>query len=797
VIRRQQAWSIAALIALSLFAGNPADGQSALPAAWLTRLATAANSRDIAALRDATAAGVTNDYEWAAAPAGMLTRKRDWQTRILTIPGAPAGDTAAFVTFSKYQQAESTGDHLYRVISGADGPRLGAEIAENDLLGTRVRHHRFNIRFDVPGHRVAVTDHVAIERTTSDFPAIVLRINTIYSVSSVRRNGTPVAFDQAGGFLAIQAPASGDPKRLELDLAYVGTADQSNEDFVRPDHAALTSYWYVHTGRMPASSDAVVSVPRGWSAIAQGEPVGKAVTATTATYSWSNRLPVCYITVAAGKYTVTTRKVGSVNVSAYLLKPSAARADVAIRTAGGAVNWFSRNFSRFPYTRYAVVETTVFPAALECYSFTLAGSSLIPMAVVHEVAHTWWGGIVPNTYTRSLWNESFAEYSDGLYGRMTGKEGMHEFNTQIMGQSGFVTKHTLRNATDAMDMEQSLLGYGKGSLVLENLERMLGTQRMLACMRNFIGVHVKERPGGDADWPDIEEAFAQAAGPEWRGYFGPWLNGTNLPTLRLTGVTSHPEGAGFVVEGRVTQADPAYWLQVPVAVETVGGVSSSLKLTVKSSSEPFRFETTARPVRVALDPKNESLRAHPKKVSAADLLSFQTLSGPLLVVVGTGGPAEESAVAREVAEQQAKQVFPFAAITVRNDTEASVKDLANANLLLIGSVASLRVPESLRGSLALDRADGKLRWRGKEWTGPNLWGLEIAKNPGDSRFPLGHVVAVTPGALRGFRLQGDLDARKGFFIVQDNGKPVATEPVEPSADDVVNLNREPARSPNP
>ena len=46
------------------------------------------------------------------------------------------------------------------------------------------------------------------------------------------------------------------------------------------------------------------------------------------------------------------------------------------------------------------------------------------IALVHEIAHTWWGGVVPNTYTRTLWNESFAEYSDGLYGRMTDSSGL-------------------------------------------------------------------------------------------------------------------------------------------------------------------------------------------------------------------------------------------------------------------------------------------------------------------------------------------------------------------------------------
>jgi hypothetical protein len=774
---------VAALAVVALCTCGHAGAQATIPAPTLLKLAAAANSRDAAALRRMTAAGVENDYGWAAAPPGMLTTRRTWQVKSLTLPGVPAGESATLIAFSHYQQAESTGDHLFRAASTADGLGLGPEISENDLLGTRVRRHRFTIRFDVPNRRVALTDHVTIERQSSDFPSILLRINTIYTVSSVKRNGVPLPFRQAGGFLAIQPPG-GAEKRVELDLAYGAMADFSNEDFIRPDHAALTGYWYVHTGRMPASSEAQVTVPRGWTAIAQGEPTGKTVAPASTTFGWSNRLPVCYLTVAAGRYTVTSRKVGSVLVSAYLLKPSARRADEAISTAGSALSWFSRNFSPFPYTRYAVVETSVFPAALECYSFTLVASSLVPIAIVHEASHTWWGGVVPNTYTKSLWNESFAEYSDGLYGRMNHKSGLHEFNTKLMSQSGFVTKHSLLDARDAMDMEDSMLGYGKGSLVLENLEKMLGTQRMLACMRNFIGTHVREKPGEDADWPDAVEAFTQAAGSEWKDYFGPWLSSTNLPALRLADVTSRKEGAGYVVEGKIEQQEPARWLQVPLVVRA-GGASTTSKVNVKAASQPFRIEVAAKPVSLSLDPQREALRAGARVVASPDLLSYQTLSGKLLAIYATGGDAAETEAAKRAAAQQAKELFPFATVTVKADIDATEAEMADANLLLIGRTESLRIPARLRAALRLQVSDGKIRWSGREWSGMNLWGLELLANPLSPRFLVGHAAAASPAALANLRYQADLDAQKGVFIVRGRGKPVDSFKVEAESGETV------------
>ncbi len=583
----------------------PAGSGAAPPevsAAFLQQLAQAANHKDTAALTSLTAPEVQADYSWAAQPPGMLSRPFPWQVKTLDLPGS---DQTRYAVFTKYHPCESNGDHLFPVISTPEGPRLGAEIPEYETGGYRVRDHKLVVHFDVPHPVVHIRDHVTVERQENSLPAAVLRINAIYTVDSVKQDGAPVPFHQSGGFLAIQPPAQ---DRASYDLAYHTTLASGTDDYILPNQAALTSYWYPHTGRLPATSEVRITVPRGWTAIGQGDPAGKSVERGETTYRWKNTLPVSFLTVAAGKFTVTTQNVNGMPIAAYLIHPSAARARQAISTAAGAIQWFSSHFSRFPYSRYAVVETDQFPAALECYSFTLVGRMLIPIAEVHEISHTWWGGIMPNTYTRSMWNESFAEYSDGLYGRITGAPGIHEFNPKVvtMPQLGaLLGKTSLLHAHDAMDMAESAIGYGKGSLVLENLERMLGTDRMLACMRRFIQSH---KLGEDAEWQDFEDAVAAVAGPEWTAYFGPWLSRTDFPRLRLEDTRVERQGSRFIVTGTVTQTEPAFWVHVPLVVQTnAGSVKSAVD--VKGSSAPFRIETTGRPTTVLLDPNREALRA--------------------------------------------------------------------------------------------------------------------------------------------------------------------------------------------
>jgi hypothetical protein len=560
---------------------------------FLPKIAAAVKAKNTDSLDALAAPDVKNNYQWLNQGPSLIASLKPWNVKLLELPGVSGTNESAYVAVTKYHPCESTSDHLYHVTVTPAGTRLGAEVLETDTGGYRVRDHKLTVKFDVPGRTVYITDRVLVERSSTSLPAAVLRINSIHKVYGAKRDGTAVSFSQAGGFLALPPP---EKESATYDLAYKAAIGAGLEDYIEPNQAGLTSYWYTHTGRQPATSEVRITVPRGWAAIGQGEPLGKEVAEKTTTFSWKNTVPVSYLTVAAGKYTVTSRKAGDIAVSAYLLHHTPERAKRAIDTAAGALQWFSKNFSKFPYTRFAVVETDMFPAALECYSFTLAGRQFIPLAVVHEIAHTWWGGVVPNTYTRSLWNESFAEYSDGLYGRQTGSAGLHEFTPQLITiMAPLISKYSLLEARDSMDMPQSAVGYGKGSLVLENLERLLGTPKMLLAMQQFIRNH---KPGEDAEWKDFIDAVTETAGKEWADFFPPWLSRTDLPQLKLADVKATKEGGKFIITGNVAQDGEPFWTRVPVMIQTPSG--------------EVRVDVTAKtPATVSLDPRHETLRANP------------------------------------------------------------------------------------------------------------------------------------------------------------------------------------------
>src|SRR5579872_3349063 len=130
----------------------------------LTKLESAANHKDITALKALSVPNSEDPFAWATQPQGMIGQRLSWQAKRLTLPGIDRREEATFIAFSKYHPCESAGDHLYRVGFTPQGVRLREEVPETDTLGTRVRDHKLAVRFDVPHRHVYITDHVTVER---------------------------------------------------------------------------------------------------------------------------------------------------------------------------------------------------------------------------------------------------------------------------------------------------------------------------------------------------------------------------------------------------------------------------------------------------------------------------------------------------------------------------------------------------------------------------------------------------------------------------------------------------------
>ncbi|MEV5341503.1 M1 family metallopeptidase [Streptomyces sp. NPDC052676] len=190
---------------------------------------------------------------------------------------------------------------------------------------------------------------------------------------------------------------------------------------------------------------------------------------------------------AAGPFRAATETTpAGVRVKSYWA-PDTPAAGVRISRADAvaAVDRFGQEFGRYPYGEIDLVMTSRFAGGMEYPGLVLLGTTEEGSAVVHEVAHQWWYGIVGNDQYDSPWlDESFAQYANArFHGWDTGDcwSDVHwpSESTSITGSMAYWSRHP---------GEYHVI-YTAGPCALADLERTLGTATMARLLKRYAQDH--------------------------------------------------------------------------------------------------------------------------------------------------------------------------------------------------------------------------------------------------------------------------------------------------------------------
>jgi hypothetical protein len=436
---------------------------------------------------------------------------RGWHAKELRTPSGKS-----YVVFTTDMTSESIGEQVFEWTGG----KLGRYLAEEDRLGHTIRHHSFDIRFDVPNKKAVITDAVTIEAVPGAPKEFLMRFSPNYRVSQIRdAHGKSVPFSQAGGVVALP---TGGPGTFTLSLNYEAIVNLPfYAGAITGDEANLANdYWYPMIARWPATFEARVTTPPGWTVVTQGDLVQR----TGDVSQFRMNLPVVYFSLTAAPFRQVASSVNGREFRVWSTSLSEDQMRIQATLNQPIIEFYEKSFGPYPFKSWgSLISKHYGGGALEAYSYATYGEGWLPDEDAHEPAHTWWGGIINNTYLTSLWNESFANFSAGLY-RREGPIGNVEekrpaFVEDAFPEPAYQAASCAEGGAKIGDAAQSL-GYGKGAQVLQMLESEIGTTKMIACMREWIKSHPKGTPG---NWEDFRKVCVRMLGQKIDSFFAQWL----------------------------------------------------------------------------------------------------------------------------------------------------------------------------------------------------------------------------------------------------------------------------------
>jgi hypothetical protein len=253
--------------------------------------------------------------------------------------------------------------------------------------------------------------------------------------------------------------------------------------------------------------NATISTDTGQTAIGVGELRKSWTTGNRSYYQYISNSPIPFrFAVASAKYAVKKVKYNNTSIEAYFYPGHSQNIDHLIKTAVQSLEYCERNFGAYPFSiaRFAEISSftkgfagTAYPGSLfinEGFGYKSKiednpDKDIMNEMVSHELSHTWWGNskISPDNRQGSiLMTETLAMYTElMIYKKVYGEKYL--LNRVNVHKDIYLNARNMANEEPLYKLspDKSYLAYDKGMVVMYQLYKLLGEEKINKALKNF------------------------------------------------------------------------------------------------------------------------------------------------------------------------------------------------------------------------------------------------------------------------------------------------------------------------
>ncbi|WP_327316038.1 M1 family metallopeptidase [Streptomyces sp. NBC_01235] len=424
--------------------------------------------------------------------------------------------------------------------------------------GYDVSHYGLTLAYTPDGNRLTGTA-VITARATEDLSAFDLDLVGM-EVEKVTVEGGAAEYERDGQELTVRpSDPLAEGETFEAEVRYSGSPrtitdpDGSKEGWLRTADGALalgeptgSMAWFPgnHHPADKASYDVTVTVPKGLTAVSNGELTSEKTTADgRRTFTWHTAEPMAsYVaTLAIGRYTVTRSTVpGSstqdglpVYVAVDPTQVAASRKVLA--RLPEVMRWAQDSFGPYPFSSTGAIVDRPGDAdyALETQNRPVHPGAPDIETFVHETAHQWFGDSVTPKSWRDMWlNEGFATYAEWLWTEDEGGATAEETFTELYdhGEDDYENLWAVPPAkpTSAAHISDEDTVYQRGAMVIHRIRQAVDDDdTFYDIVQGWAAAHRH----GNADTAAFT-AYVEKAAPDadFDEIWSDWLYGEGKPT---------------------------------------------------------------------------------------------------------------------------------------------------------------------------------------------------------------------------------------------------------------------------
>ncbi|MFI8812807.1 MULTISPECIES: M1 family metallopeptidase [unclassified Streptomyces] len=414
--------------------------------------------------------------------------------------------------------------------------------------GYDVTHYGLTLDVDPAAHRLRGTAEITA-RATQDLSAFHLDLAGL-DVESATVEGRPAAVNRAGRELTLRPDADVEDRLREgrtfrTVVRYSGSpqtitdADESEEGWLRTADGSLalgeptgSMAWFPgnHHPSDKAMYDIEVTVPKGLTAVSNGEPAARRTEGDRTTYSWHTPEPMAsYLaTVAIGKFE-TKESVTPDGIEVFTaVDPEVAKESAPVLgRLPEVMEWAAENFGPYPFTSTGVIIDREDDAgyALETQNRPFFPGPPDIGLLVHELAHQWFGNSVTPATWQDMWlNEGFATYAEWIW-----SEDFEDTPAQDSFDEAFDDDENWAfppaEPPSAADISEPPV-YGRGAMVIHEIRLAMDDDEAFF---DLIAGWPKAHRHGNASTEDFIAYVEEESGQDLTELWDTWLYGESRP----------------------------------------------------------------------------------------------------------------------------------------------------------------------------------------------------------------------------------------------------------------------------
>jgi aminopeptidase N len=493
----------------------------------------------------------------------------------------------------------------------------------SQALALDVSHYLLDLHLDPAAQTIEAMASLDLEVVETDFVEGKFALNFQgLNVEMVAVDGLIVDFEHAGGLLVVGLPEGMGPGTHQVEVNYFGAPQHYVTDWgtwgmVFEEDRVFTvnviegaQYWFPCNDTLAdkASFEIRVSVFGEWIVAAPGELLSVTEGDVMNVHHWLAdwEMPTYLMHFSAAPYELVEEEHDGIPYQYYLYPTSWEVAQETLQHAHQAIAMLEELYGDYPFPKVGFDEINL-GGAVEQPSCVSIGTQIFAApedfaeVVAHEMAHSWFQGVVTIGDWKDLWlSEGLATYHEVLYfGYLNGPVAEQTY-AQSLALSYRNSAEMSEGFFPVYDPEQmwGVTVYRKGALVFHMLRYLVGDEDFFKILQKYL----EQFGGSNATTADFQGTAEGNSGLDLQPFFDEWVYGTGYPQLDVA--WRFEEG---VIDLVVTQTQPEEWstfTAVPLPLRVVGPPDAELdfQMPLTDRTSEYSLKLPFQPELLLIDP---------------------------------------------------------------------------------------------------------------------------------------------------------------------------------------------------